>query len=373
MNLNTMTVEDAGELLALRATLARRGLRFTKEAQDPPQPGFFNSLAAGDSPGMEALRNALIGAGIGGIGGAASSLFAPKRRREPWRRALLGALLGAGLGGGGTAAYRAIEEKQEDDKRTRKERGEAAGEPRPPGQIAAFNEKLKLDQAAAQAAVKPEDQPGMSDEELAAMGLRERFGTDLGEEFGNASFGIGEMLRNPYTSPQLYGLLAGPTASVLGQYGLGGRPLPVLRSLPAYQRYWLEKNLELPEIKAIKAEEAIPAKGGKPAVPAVPDRPGRPGIPANPAVAQAVPNLTRANVRQLGHGGLSDSMKSVMQSPAYKKTLLGRGARGALVTALPYLLGWGVQEATGWGDPLQPNIGSIYTSGRRSIFGGSDK
>ena len=56
--------------------------------------------------GYESLRNALIGAGVGGVGGALSSLFDERRRRRPLSKALRGALLGATLGGLGTAGYR---------------------------------------------------------------------------------------------------------------------------------------------------------------------------------------------------------------------------------------------------------------------------
>lgn len=59
--------------------------------------------------GMEALRNAIIGAGVGGVGGAASSLFSRRRKKQPFRRALHGALIGGGLGAAGTAVHRGLE------------------------------------------------------------------------------------------------------------------------------------------------------------------------------------------------------------------------------------------------------------------------
>ncbi len=128
-----LTVKFAAAVLAVRATRARRcgGLvktaagdwkenvqTFIGNLKDPGvnlQESFTGPKADltgakhWKSVGMEALRNAIIGAGAGGVGGAASSLFSRRRKKQPFRRALHGALLGAGLGAAGTAAYRGLE------------------------------------------------------------------------------------------------------------------------------------------------------------------------------------------------------------------------------------------------------------------------
>lgn len=56
---------------------------------------------------MEAARNALIGAGVGGIGGLVSELGRDEKDRD-YRRLLDKTMLGGMLGGGGTLAWRSL-------------------------------------------------------------------------------------------------------------------------------------------------------------------------------------------------------------------------------------------------------------------------
>jgi len=105
--------QEAAEFLAKRAMLGRR-MRRVKEAA-----GFGDTLAGlGETAkgyGSQALkwvsdpkhlatRVPLVGAGIGGLLGAVSSLGREKEERQPFRSALTGALAGGALGLGGVAA-----------------------------------------------------------------------------------------------------------------------------------------------------------------------------------------------------------------------------------------------------------------------------
>jgi hypothetical protein len=121
-----MDSKFASAVLAVRATRARRCGGLVKVADWKEQiqqlvarlknPGvdIKGSFGAGGggggehwkNVGMESLRNALIGAGVGGVGGAASSLFSRRRKKQPLNRAVRGALIGGTMGGLGTAAYR---------------------------------------------------------------------------------------------------------------------------------------------------------------------------------------------------------------------------------------------------------------------------
>lgn len=117
-------VDHAVALLTARATLSRQAGGLIKESDwKEDLQGFVQNLTTrkanpsslGDAAslknywadtGWESARNALIGAGIGGVGGAASSAFSKRRKKNPLGRALRGALLGAGMGGLGTAGVR---------------------------------------------------------------------------------------------------------------------------------------------------------------------------------------------------------------------------------------------------------------------------
>lgn len=118
-------VKFAAAILAVRATRARQSGGLSKTANWTEQiktfvnnlknPGVDITQNFADDPtggkywknvGMESLRNALIGAGIGGVGGAASSALSGRRHKQPWNRALRGAVIGGTLGGFGTGAFR---------------------------------------------------------------------------------------------------------------------------------------------------------------------------------------------------------------------------------------------------------------------------
>jgi hypothetical protein len=119
-------VQQGADLLAARCMLARQLHDPVKEADwrdtvnqhvnrlttaSPDLAAAFGPTGGGSSQywgdvGWESLRNALIGAGVGGVGGAASSLLSKRRRKRPLSSILRGALLGAGVGAGGTAMYR---------------------------------------------------------------------------------------------------------------------------------------------------------------------------------------------------------------------------------------------------------------------------
>lgn len=58
---------------------------------------------------QQVLRNAAIGAGVGGVGGLALGSFG-SRKKSPWSTAATGALLGAGIGGLGTVAHQQLGE-----------------------------------------------------------------------------------------------------------------------------------------------------------------------------------------------------------------------------------------------------------------------
>jgi len=129
---NVENADHAAAILSLRLSIAQQTGGVTKEAGWKENVDTFvqnlmkqkDALLAnlkrkpdltGDAQnywgnvGWESLRNALIGAGVGGVGGVASSLFSKRRKKDPWGKLLRGALLGAAAGGGGTAAYRGAE------------------------------------------------------------------------------------------------------------------------------------------------------------------------------------------------------------------------------------------------------------------------
>jgi hypothetical protein len=121
-------VKFAAAILAVRATTARRcgGLVKTADWKEQIQSlvgklknpgvnlaeslqGDASGVSHAKDVGIEALRNAIIGAGVGGGAGLLSSLGSDRRRRQPWNRALRGALIGGAMGGLGTGAYRGLE------------------------------------------------------------------------------------------------------------------------------------------------------------------------------------------------------------------------------------------------------------------------
>lgn len=128
LTLENTDVNFVAAVLATRATAARRcgglvkaadwreDLRAMFERIKKPGVNLAKSIAADPSGvshfknvGIESLRNALIGAGVGGAGGLASSLFSRRRKRQPFNRAIRGALLGGVAGGLGTGAFRGLE------------------------------------------------------------------------------------------------------------------------------------------------------------------------------------------------------------------------------------------------------------------------
>ena len=94
--------------MAKRAEFSMDGVRDTitglvEGLKNPTQPG----AAGGAVPraSMEALRNALIGAGVGGVGGLVGEWGKDETERD-YGNLIEKSLLGAMLGGGGTMAYR---------------------------------------------------------------------------------------------------------------------------------------------------------------------------------------------------------------------------------------------------------------------------
>lgn len=100
-----LTVKQAAALLAKRAVLRRdlAPLSMEKLAE-----GDFLTQAGTYLSQNPTLRNSLIGAGLGGLGGLAVSGMGERRKKRPWSSALTGAMAGAALGGGGTLAYNAL-------------------------------------------------------------------------------------------------------------------------------------------------------------------------------------------------------------------------------------------------------------------------
>jgi hypothetical protein len=117
---SSFTIKEASEILAEAAVIGRR-LREKTALLEGAQPyvdaikGYGNQAAqfAGDTMKniatppdntWEAVRNGLIGSGIGaGVGGLAS-LGQPRGRRRSLSTMLQGAMLGGAIGGGGTLA-----------------------------------------------------------------------------------------------------------------------------------------------------------------------------------------------------------------------------------------------------------------------------
>lgn len=100
--LSNLSVTEAGELLATTAVLNRRAR--AKTALD--LSSIAKSISEAKTPGWEAARNGLVGAGVGAGVGALSSLSQPRGRRRTLSNAAQGALLGGLVGGGGTLAFR---------------------------------------------------------------------------------------------------------------------------------------------------------------------------------------------------------------------------------------------------------------------------
>jgi hypothetical protein len=95
-------LDELADALAIRAVLARR---VEKQAAGPDWGGMANHLMAGDSPLYATLRNGLIGAGVGGIAGAAGLGSDGRKDRSALSDAARMAMLSGAIGGGGTAAY----------------------------------------------------------------------------------------------------------------------------------------------------------------------------------------------------------------------------------------------------------------------------
>lgn len=93
------TLEEAAEMLAKRATVARQ-LRSDLEKQSDL------SEVVGDVASSPLARTALLGAGVGAVGGGLSSLFSKRKKKRTISSALTGALSGAGLGVGGHLAMK---------------------------------------------------------------------------------------------------------------------------------------------------------------------------------------------------------------------------------------------------------------------------
>jgi hypothetical protein len=114
-----LTPESAAEFLAVQSLLGQQ--RREKQAAEYPafsqlagqlQGGLshaWQNLAKPSNMGWEAMRNGLIGAGVGGIGGVAMDALDGDPTTNGGR-GLQGALAGGLLGGGGTLGLRSLEQ-----------------------------------------------------------------------------------------------------------------------------------------------------------------------------------------------------------------------------------------------------------------------
>jgi len=238
---NVQDVDQGAAILAIRLTIAQRTGGIDKEADWKDTIDNFAKNLMTRKPtvggknywgnvGWEALRNALIGAGVGGVGGTISSLFSKRRKKDPWGKALRGALLGAAVGGGGTAAVRGgqyawggAKDIEADVKQKKKEESDKIQAVRQAEEQKRRELEAKLRKAqdrneTAELTQGGGRDPGVLTAVGAAPGLAKDFLT--GEELGSSAERLARRWKEHTLGPEAgeYAALGGATGAGLGLY-----------------------------------------------------------------------------------------------------------------------------------------------------------
>lgn len=193
-----LSPEQAAEVLAKTADFGEAIRSLGSSLSDPSSTA--NPMA------WETGRNALIGAGVGGVGGA---LAAGSGRRG--RGALEGGLLGAGLGGGSTMLYRGLQ---------------AGNEPTPEA-VKAEADTAQQQAGESTSSFKPYDQPGEVHPEVPTASITERVPAAINAA-GNHHYGVAAEHLIPDPTGAAVGAVGGVAAgkgiqSLLDRRGAPGR------------------------------------------------------------------------------------------------------------------------------------------------------